>query len=115
MARVTTVEPKIAQTAPKEATDCTIANQYDWDYATAYAICMAESGGNEKAYNPSNSNGTNDAGLFQINSIHVTSGLIGNQDRFNGTENVSAAYRIYLGSGWNAWSAYNNGAYLKHL
>lgn len=78
-----------------------------------YAICMAESGGNPKAFNPSNSNGSNDAGLMQINSIHVNSGLIGDQERFDPQKNLDAAYAIYKGSGYKAWSAYNNGAYLK--
>lgn len=94
---------------------CEIASIYDWDYRTAYAICMAESGGNSQAYNAANRNGSNDAGLFQINSIHVKSGLIGEKDRFDPVQNVKAAYAIYKGSGWKAWSAYNNGAYAKHL
>lgn len=76
---------------------------------------MAESGGNSNAYNGSNYNGSNDAGLFQINSCHVVSGLIGDQERFNPELNVEAAYKIYKGSGFMAWSAYNNGSYLKHL
>jgi hypothetical protein len=76
---------------------------------------MAESGGRADAFNGSNSNGTNDAGLMQINSIHVTSGLIGYQDRFNPELNMRAAYAIYNGSGWSAWVAYNNGSYLKYL
>jgi len=76
---------------------------------------MAESHGNPQAFNPSNSNGTNDAGLMQINSIHVQSGLIGDQERFNPQENMRAAYAIYNGSGFRAWSSYNSGAYNKYL
>lgn len=76
---------------------------------------MAESGGNPNAYNSSNYNGTNDAGLMQINSIHVTSGLIGDKDRFNPELNIKAAYAIYLGSGFGAWSAFNNKSYERYL
>lgn len=76
---------------------------------------MAESGGNPNAYNGANYNGSNDAGLWQINSIHVKSGLIGDKDRFNPELNVKAAYAIYKGSGWKAWSAYNNISYRKWL
>lgn len=94
---------------------CEIASEYDWDYRIAHAICMAESGGNPKAYNSANSNGSNDAGLFQINSIHVKSGLIGNEERFDPKKNIEAAYAIYKGSGWKAWSAYNNQSYKKYL
>jgi hypothetical protein len=76
---------------------------------------MAESGGRADAFNGSNSNGTNDAGLMQINSIHVTSGLIGDLERLDPELNMRVAYAIYKGSGWSAWAAYNNGSYLKYL
>lgn len=105
----------MVQAPEKELSGCEIASKYDWDYRTAYAICMAESGGRSDAYNGSNYNGSNDAGLMQINSIHVQSGLIGDKDRFDPEENMKAAYAIYKGSGWKAWSAYNNRRYLKFL
>lgn len=94
---------------------CEIVSNYNWDYRTAYAICMAESGGNPRAFNGKNRNGSNDAGLMQINSIHVRSGLIGDEERFDPHKNLEAAYAIYRGSGFKAWSAYNNGAYKKFL
>lgn len=62
-----------------------------------------------------NSDGTNDKGLFQINSIHVSSGLITDVQRFDPSANVKAAFAIYEGRGWSAWSAYNNGNYLKYF
>lgn len=88
--------------------------QYDWDLDTALAVCQAESGGRADAHNPANYNGTDDKGLFQINSVHVGR-LIGDEDRFNPELNVAAAYSIYLGSGWRAWSAFNNESYKKYL
>lgn len=76
----------------------------------------AESGCNPRADNSGmNTNGTNDKGLFQINSIHVTSGLISDRGRFDPEANVRAAHAIYKGSGWRAWVAYNNGSYLRYL
>lgn len=76
----------------------------------------AESGCNPSADNTGlNYDGSNDKGLMQINSIHVASGLIGDAERLDPVKNIRAAYSIYLGSGWSAWSAYNNGAYLKHM
>ncbi|NCU40901.1 hypothetical protein EOL73_04045 [Candidatus Saccharibacteria bacterium] len=75
---------------------------------------MAESGGNNQAYNDSNFDGSNDAGLMQINSIH-TPHLISAEDRFNPSKNIETAFKIYQSSGWRAWSAYNSGAYIKHL
>jgi soluble lytic murein transglycosylase-like protein len=80
-----------------------------------YAICMAESGGNPLAHNKANSNGTDDKGLMQINSIHVDSGLISDEGRFDPHKNVASAYAIYKGSGYTAWSAFNNGSYLNWL
>jgi soluble lytic murein transglycosylase-like protein len=119
VAEVSTLTPEVSQksleTVVVHKSDCSLVNGYDWDTKIAFAICKAESGGNEKAYNPSNSNGSNDAGLLQINSIHVASGLISDQDRFDGAKNVSAAYQIYKGSGFRAWSAYNNLSYQKWL
>ncbi|MEW1951056.1 transglycosylase SLT domain-containing protein [Pseudarthrobacter sp902506025] len=88
--------------------------QYDWDFDTALAVCQAESQGRAEAFNPSNYDGSNDKGLFQINSVHVGR-FIGDEERFNPTANVTAAYKIYLGSGWSAWSAYNNETYKKYL
>lgn len=90
-------------------------NQYDWDVQVAFAICKAESGGNPKAYNGANSNGSNDAGLMQINSIHVDSGLISSEDRFNTEKNLAAAYAIYKGSGFKAWAAFNNKSFERYL
>lgn len=89
--------------------------QYDWDASIALAIMQAESGCNPSAHNPANFDGSNDSGLFQINSIHVASGLISEEARRDPVQNIKAAYDIYQGGGWSAWSAYNNGAYRKFL
>lgn len=70
---------------------------------------------NPNAYNGKNSNGSNDAGLFQINSIHVDSGLISDKARFNPEANVKAAFAIYKGGGWKPWASYNTGKHLKFL
>lgn len=78
------------------------------------AIMRAESGCNPNAYNQ-NTNGTDDKGIFQINYIHVTSGLIGDNERTDPTLNIEAAHKIWKGSGYRAWAAYNNGSYLKYL
>lgn len=91
-------------------------SQYNWDVNIAMAIMQAENHTcNPSAYNGVNANGSNDAGLFQVNSIHVLSGLIGDQERFNPEANIKAAYAIYRGSGWSAWATYNNGIYLEYL
>jgi soluble lytic murein transglycosylase-like protein len=79
------------------------------------AVMQAESGCTPEAFNGKNRNGSNDAGLFQINSIHVKSGLISDQARFDPESNVRAAFAIYKGSGWKAWSSYNAGKHIKFM
>jgi len=90
-------------------------SKYDWDVNIALAVMRAESGCRVDAFNSQNANGTNDAGLFQINSIHVQSGLISNEARFNPEQNIKAAYAIYRGSGWRAWAAYCSGSFQKYM
>jgi hypothetical protein len=57
---------------PAQPQDCSAVNAYDWDDRTAYAICMAESGGVASKDNAGlNRDGTVDYGLMQVNSIHA--------------------------------------------
>lgn len=93
-----------------------LLSKYAWDLRTARAVMEAESHCNPVEDNTGlNTDGSNDKGLMQVNSIHVTSGLITDAERFNPESNIRAAYAIYQGAGWKAWSAYNNGAYLDYL
>jgi len=103
------------QVAQSVKADCSLVNKYDWNVRVAYAICMAESGGNPNARGV-NTNGTDDVGLMQINSIHVASGAITDAGRYDPEQNVAYAYRLYKGRGnFTAWSAYNNGKYARFL
>jgi len=115
IATIDVSEPKQAPEALQTSTGCELAYNYNWDIEIAHAICMAESGGNPNAFNQSNYDGSNDKGLFQINSCHVISGLISDNERFDPKLNVEAAYKIYQGSGFTAWSAYNNQSYRRFL
>ncbi len=92
-----------------------IISRYNWDARVAMAVMQAESGCRASADNTGlNRNGSNDKGLMQINSVHVPH-LIGDNERFNPEANIRAAYAIYSGGGWSAWSAYTNGSYAKYL
>lgn len=77
------------------------------------AIAKAESGGRTDALNTKNRNGSWDAGLMQVNSIHGYS----QRQLFDPTFNASASLKIFraAGSKWTPWSTYNNGAYRTHL
>lgn len=79
--------------------------------ATGVAIALAESGGRTDALNTANRNGSWDAGLMQINSIHGYS----QQALFDVKTNVAAALKIYraAGNSWRPWSTYNSGSYLR--
>lgn len=74
--------------------------------STASAIAMAESGGNPDSKNDSNSNGTTDRGLWQINSVH------GGLSTFDPLANARAAVSISSnGANWRPWCvAWSDGA-----
>lgn len=83
--------------------------KYDWNVDIAMAVMKAESGCRTTALGH-NINGTNDAGLFQVNSIHDAT-----DKRYDIEYNVALAYRIYKDrrswdiNGWKAWSVCLNG------
>ena len=73
----------------------------------ATAIAMAESACNPNAIN-NNSNGTQDQGLWQINTVHG----ISSSCTFNAMCNAIAAYQLSSGGkNYGPWVTYNNGAW----
>jgi len=109
---VTVATPQAVATTP---TDCTAVNGYEWDRRVAYAVCMAESHGNPQATNTSNTDGSTDRGLMQINSIHAD--MVGGdlEKLYDPRTNLDIAYRLYKAKGFQPWSVYNNGKYLAFL
>lgn len=77
------------------------------------AVAMAESGGNPKAVNRKNRNGSVDYGLFQINSVHGK--LLKTGNPYDPVDNARMALAVYKGSGnkWTPWVAYKSGSYRK--
>jgi hypothetical protein len=96
----------------EKAVGCELVNKYQWDTDVAYAVCMAESGGNPSASNWSDQhNGcAGSHGLMQIACVH-TSGL----PEHNPEKNMEKAFEIYSRSGWQPWGAYTSRAYLKYM
>jgi hypothetical protein len=81
--------------------------------ATGVAIALAESGGRTDAVNTANRNGTWDAGLMQVNSIHgYTQSYL-----FDPGNNARASLKIFQAAGnrWTPWSTYNNGSYRRYI
>jgi hypothetical protein len=89
----------------------------------AYAVAMAESGGNAKSHNTNKKTGDNSYGLFQINMIgsmgpnrrkqlHLKS----NDELLDPLTNAKAAYAISNhGKNWSPWSTYKNNKYKDYL
>lgn len=78
---------------------------------TAVAIMFAESSGNARATNK-NSNGSEDFGLWQVNSIHKPS----EEEKFNPAANARKAHQIYVeaGNSFKPWVTFNEGQWTKH-
>ncbi len=87
------------------------------DLVLAVAVSRAESGFNPGAVNKANSNGTEDYGLWQINSVHST--LFTKYDWKDGQQNAYMAKAVWdgrkSGHGWEAWSTYTNGKYRSFM
>src|SRR6478735_8012103 len=74
---------------------------------TAIAVVYAESGGNELSVNK-NANGSEDWGLFQINSIHKAK--ITKAQALTALANAKFAYTLSnKGTRWSPWVGYTNG------
>lgn len=87
-----------------------IADVFGDEYRLAIAVAMAESGMSPSAVNV-NKDGSRDIGIFQINERHGWS----EKDLFDWRANISIAKYLRDGSGWSAWTAYNNGTYRRYL
>lgn len=87
---------------------------------TAVGVALAESGGNPKAHNgtpPDNSYGP-----WQINMYGSLGparrkqfGISSNDALYDPATNAKAAYAIYQGSGWKAWTTYTSGKYKQYV
>lgn len=93
-----------------------LAKGAGWNSAQAViaaAIAYAESGGKLDAVGGPNSDGSEDLGLWQINSIHTQ---YKREWLLNDAEyNAKAAYEIYKSQGWKAWTQWRNKAYVPFL
>lgn len=109
----------VVRQAPVQSGDCSIVNNYNWNKQVAYAVCMAESGGNPNATNMQDNHGScvGSFGLMQVACIH--GGAF-----YDPKQNMDKAYQVYsCGSrinnkcvpSWNPWGAYTNGSYMRYM
>jgi len=90
-------------------------NKYEWDKSVARAIMHAESNCNTNAVGDNRVIGgiyAPSCGLFQVRTL---AGRPSCEELKNPETNVAWAYRLYSANGFQPWSVYNNGAYLKYL
>lgn len=100
-------------TAPTASSSagCELVNNYtNWDTRVAYAVCMAESGGNTNAANYNDNHGKciGSFGLMQLACFWIPNPTDPNA-------NMAKANEIWSRSGWSPWGAYTSGKYLKYL
>ena len=73
------------------------------DPHTAVAVANCESSLNANAYNPKNTNGSTDGGLWQINSIHDSRLEQLGLDKYDAEDATRFARLLYDESGWTPW------------
>lgn len=113
------------EAAEHKPTDQEVANYIaskSWDYGVALRLAKSENFYNlTKSFDCSrtntNTNGSTDYGLFQINSVHskrIAKHGWTLEDMKNCYKNADMAFELQQEQGWGIWSAYNNGSYLGH-
>ena len=97
---------------PQKPSGCEIVSLYNWDYRTAKAVCLAESGGDPTAsnWNDHHNGCIGSFGLMQIACIHTAG-----KAEYDPYKNMAIAYNIYKDSGWSPWGAFTSGKYLQYL
>ncbi len=93
--------PPLAEQSVREQMIAVIKKVWRSDWETGVAIARCESGLRPDAFNGHNTNGTWDAGLFQVNQIHG----ISKNDLMNPYANAGYAYSIYKEQGTNPWTS----------
>lgn len=93
------VEPPLADESTQEQSIRVIKKVWRRDWQTGVAISKCESGLRPNAFNGHNTNGTWDAGLFQVNTIHG----IDKETLFNPYANAGYAYALYKEQNLAPW------------
>ena len=85
------------------------------DCRVALAIQRAENPQGKCEIYHYNTDGTLDWGYFQINTVHLKRPGLNLRDLLDCKANIDFAYQLYTERGFQPWSTYNNGAYLKFM
>jgi hypothetical protein len=85
------------------------------DCRVALAIQRAENPQGKCEIYHYNTNGTLDWGYFQINTVHLERPGLNLRDLLDCKANIDFAYQLYRERGFQPWSTYNSGAYMKFM
>ena len=111
-----------AQLTPCQAMQNEVAKYSDWDANIVQAIAQAEN----RSCDPLRHNETasethrradgsvicvGSYGVLQVGCLHYRP----DEDRNDLTTNIAVAHRVWQGSGYTAWTQYNNGSYREFL
>ncbi len=91
--------PVMAEVSEQEKNTRIIKKIWGKDWETGVAIAKCESGLRAGAINPSNSDGSGDYGLFQINTIHGWT----EEEMLNPISNTGVAYSKFVNQGVQPW------------
>jgi hypothetical protein len=82
----------------------------------ALAIQLAENPtGACEVYHYNTTDGTLDWGFFQINTVHLTRRGLNLRDLLDCKANIDFAYKLFNEAGFEPWTSYRTGAYLRFL
>lgn len=86
-----------------------IRQAFPEDPGTAVAVATCESNLNPQAYNPSNTNGTTDGGLWQINDVHNKTLERMGLDKYDPEDATKFARYLYdQNGGFRDWVCYSH-------
>ena len=103
---------------PKSTCESEI-KKYDWNHQLAYAVMMAESGGDPNQVNDNPRTGDYSIGCFQVNLYGANARTRPPESELKKPEvNVKWSYGLYVAKGRTfagSWGAFNTGAYRRFL
>lgn len=85
-----------------------IKKAFPEDPEVAIAVATCESGLKAHAYNPTNTNGSTDGGLWQLNSVHDKELSRLGLDKFNPVDATEFARILYERNEWNDWVCFTH-------
>lgn len=109
-------QPKIVN--PATPGTCDLAYKYDWPARTARAVCWAESTNNVMSTNMKDNHGVcrGSFSLMQVGCFWYPFYGYSEADYYNAEINMQIAYNIWKRQGgFQAWTTYTGGQYLKFL